>query len=895
MFASDGDDPDLVFGQVRYSIVSGNTGTAFSLDSTTGEISVSSLPNSPDREVNSNFTLKVQASDLAPTPRTSNPISVFISVLDINDNSPQFSETAYSAQLEESSPVATYVITVSAIDRDEGTNQEIEYSIVSGNGGGMFSIDPDTGIIRTTNVPTNREIDPTHQLTLQALDKGPTPRRGTADLLISLLDINDNSPTFDQSIYIMNVPENATLSTQIGVVTALDPDSTENGSVSYSIAPGPLVPFGFISGTNIIVTTGPLDREDTGLHSFSVRASDMGSPARFTDVVVSVIVNDVNDNPPQFLNSVLSVNTAESVLLGSQLFLANIQDIDVGLNKKVVFFLSGDEGKIGVGRDSGSVFTISALDREERDQFTLTITARDGGDPALSSEYTLLINVTDVNDNPPTFPISYNFLVSESHPVSSPVATISATDRDIGTNAILSYRFENVSAAGNFSLSPAGILMLTSPLDFEQTQIYLFTAVATDGGIPALSGLVAVNITVVDENDNTPVFGEAFYRAGVLDVAPHGTSLIVITATDRDSGLFGTVGFEINEPTARAQHFTIDTTTGLVATDDVFTDRVGTVYITEVTAFDNGQSSPSNSAVANLTISVVSDSYLVITVVQCEPKEVASRLHQLVDTYETITNSLITVHDLTPHIENAVVDLTRTDVTVFGVSPGGLIPQKDLVKSLDQNIELIQSQIQCSIESVQEKSPEVILFNFEPVYWSLIGVLALLVCLGVTCCLALFCQARRNRRRQFTGSKDSRFESVMNSLADLSNLSSRFFSSSAAMDNPLYRPPYDDWSSAQSAQTMHYESQELIMQMFQGSESMDTLSRSLLLPHGSEFSTDLINPFERYDSQEFEIDFTQLYTDSEAFIGLDGEIKGEMATGDDLDFIDSEEGSVSVI
>ena len=890
MFATDGDNPGLVFGQVRYSIVSGNTGTAFSLDATTGEISVSSVSNSPDRETNSNFTLKVQASDLAPTPRTSNQVSVLVSVLDTNDNSPQFSEATYSAQLEERSPLGTYVIAVSASDRDEGTNREIEYAIVSGNEGGMFSIDTDTGIIRTTNVPTNRETVPTHQLTLQAVDKGPTPRRGTADLLISLLDINDNSPTFDQSIYILYILENATLSTQVGLVTAIDPDSMENGTVSYSVSPGSSVPFGFIAGTNLIVTTGPLDREVTSVHSFSVRASDMGSPARFTDVVVSVIVSDVNDNPPQFLNFVLSVSTAESVLLGSQLFLADIQDIDVGLNSKVVFFLSGDEGKFGIGRDSGSVFTISELDREDMDQFLLTLTARDGGDPPLSSEYTLLINVTDVNDNPPTFPSRYNLPVSESHPVSSPLATLSAPDRDIGTNAIVSYRFENASTAGNFSLSPAGILALTSSLDFERTQSYLFTAVATDGGAPALSGLVAVNITVVDENDNTPVFGEEFYRAGVLDVAPHGTSLLVITAADRDSGPFGAVGFEITEPFARAQHFTIDSATGLVATEDVFAGKVGTVYLAEVTAFDNGQNSPSNSAVTNLTVTVVSDSYLVITVVKCEPKEVVSRLSQLVETYETITNSRITVHDLTPHVDNNIIDLTKTDVTVFGVTAGGLVPQKELVKSLDENTDLIQSQIQCSIESVQEKSPEVTMFNFEPLYWSLIGVLALAVCLGVTCCLALFCQSRRQRRRQYTGSKDSRFESVMNSLADLSNLSSRFFSSSAAMDNPLYRPPYEDWSSAQSAQTLHYESQELMMEMF--SESMDTLSHSLLFPHGSEFSSELVNPFERYDSQEFEIDFTELYTNSEEF---GGKIEGEMATEDDLDFIESEEGSISVI
>ena len=895
MFATDGDNPDLPFGQVRYSIASGNTGSTFELDPTTGEISVSSLSNSPDRERDSEFTLRVQASDLAPTPRASNLVSVLVSVLDINDNSPQFSEAVYSGQLEESSSAGTYIITVSATDKDEGTNREIEYSIVSGNEGGMFSIDRDTGIISTTNVPTNRETVSTHQLSLQALDKGPTPRRGTADLVISLLDINDNSPTFDQSIYILDIPENATLSTQVGVVTALDPDSSENGSVSYSIAPGAPVPFGFISDTNIIVTTGPLDREDTSLHSFMVRASDMGTPGRFTDVVVSVIVSDVNDNPPLFLNSVLSVNAAESVLLGSQLFLAHIQDIDVGLNRKVVFFLSGDEGKFGIGRDSGSVFTISGLDREERNQFLLAITARDGGDPPLSSEYTLLINVTDVNDNPPTFPSGYDLLVSESHPVSAPVATLSALDRDIGTNAVVSYRFENVSTAYKFTLSPAGVLALTSSMDFEQTQSYLFTAVATDSGSPALSGLVVVNITVVDENDNTPVFGEAFYRAGVLDAAPHGTSLLVITAADRDSGQFGTVGFGINEPTARAQHFTIDSTTGLVSTDDVFAGRVGTAYLTEVTAFDNGQNSPSNSAVANLTITVVSDAYLVITVVQCEPKQVVSRLDQLVETYEAITSSRITVHDITPHVDNSVIDLTKTDVTVFGVALGGLIPQKDLVKSLDENIDLIQSQINCDIESVQEKTPTITMFNYEPLYWSLIGALALVVCLGMTCCLALFCQARRNRRRQYTGSKDSRFESVMNSFADLSNLSSRFFSSSAAMDNPLYRPPYDDWSSAQSGQTLHYESQELIMEMFRDSESMDTFSRSLLLPHGSEFSTELINPFERYDSEELEIDFRELYTDSEAILGFGDRIEGEMAMEDDLDFIDSEEGSVSVI
>ena len=236
-----------------------------------------------------------------------------------------------------------------------------------------------------------------------------------------------------------------------------------------------------------------------------------------------------------------------------------------------------------------------------------------------------------------------------------------------------------------------------------------------------------------------------------------------------------------------------------------------------------------------------------------------------------------------------------TEMHIFAVRSGGLVPQSDLVKLLDENIELLRSVTTCDIQSVSEKTPETVLPNYEPLYWSLIGVLSVIVCLGMTCCCLLFCQARRYRQNQYTGSKDSRFESVMNSLADLSNLSSRYFSSSAAINNPLYYPPYDDWSSAQSGQTLHYESQELVMEMFRGSESMDTVSRSLLLPHGSEFSSELVSPFDLYDSQDLEIDFRELYRNSQAGSEYTEGDEREMATQDDLEFVDSEEGSISVI
>ncbi|KAI6648491.1 protocadherin Fat 4-like [Oopsacas minuta] len=895
VYASDGDNPNLVFGQVRYSIISGNTGSAFSLSSETGEISVSSLSDSPDRETTNNYTLKIEASDLDTSPRTSDLVDVFITVLDINDNSPIFSETTYTAELIESAHMGTYVITVLATDMDEGENQKIQYSIVGGDTGDMFSIDTDTGLVSATAISTDRETAATHQLTIRAQDNGPTPRVGTADLIITLLDVNDNSPTFEQSIYRFSVLENVTINTQLdGVVTALDPDSIENGTVSYSIAPGLTVPFDFIIGTNILITTGLLDRETTSLHTFMVRASDMGSPTRHTDVVISVIIKDVNDNDPQFLNSELSIKVPEDVFLGAQLFLVNITDIDIELNKKVVFFISGGEGMFAIGLESGSLFTISELDREDTDSYELVITARDGGDPSLTSEYNLLVNITDINDNPPTFPASYDILVSEYHVLSSAITTLSAPDRDIGINAIVSYTLYNASRVDAFSLSSSGVLTLTDPLDFEITQSYLFIAIATDAGTPVLSSTVSVNITVVDENDNTPVFGELFYRAGVLENSPHGTSVIVLTATDRDSGRLGTVGFQINEPTANQQHFEIDPTTGQVATHDIFDNRVGTIYVTDVTAYDNGMNSPYNSATVYLTITIITGSYLVITVIQCEPLEVVSNINQLIASYEKITNSMITVYDVTPHVDNSVIDLSKTDVYVFAVnSEGLLIPQANLVKLLDENIELLRTLSDCDIEAVLEETPATPAPNYDLLYWSLIGVLAVFVCIGMTCCCLLFCQARRHRRRQYTGSKDSRFESVMNSLADLSNLSSRFFSSSAALDNPLYRPPYDDWSSAQSGQTLHYESQELIMEMF--SESMDNMSHGMLLPHGSENSNELFSPFDRYDSEELEIDFRELYNDDPSVTGYIDGIEGEMATEDDLKFIDSEEGSISII
>lgn len=203
VFKAQATDPDSgPNSYIEYTLLN-PVGHKFSVGTIDGEVR---LTGELDREEVSNYTLTVVATDKGQPPLSSST-EVVLMVLDINDNSPVFAQAQYKVEIHENTLTGTDIIQVCAADGDEGTNGQVRYGIVDGNANQEFRIDSVTGAI-TVAKPLDREKTPTYFLTVQATDRGSTPRTDTSTVSVLLLDINDFVPMFELSPYSVNVPEN---------------------------------------------------------------------------------------------------------------------------------------------------------------------------------------------------------------------------------------------------------------------------------------------------------------------------------------------------------------------------------------------------------------------------------------------------------------------------------------------------------------------------------------------------------------------------------------------------------------------------------------------------------------------------------------------------------------
>ncbi|KAA0724941.1 Cadherin-18 Precursor [Triplophysa tibetana] len=321
--ATDADDP--TYGnsaRVVYSVLHGQP--YFSVDPKTGIIRTALAEM--DREAREYYSVVIQAKDMAgQVGGLSGSTTINITLTDINDNPPKFPQKNYQVFVPESSQVGKPVGKIKATDEDIGINAEIKYSILNPEGAAMFSIstDKDTreGII-TLRKPLNYEKKKQYSLHISAENTHLDPRlsylgsfKDDATLTITVGDV-DEPPVFSMDYYIMEVYENAKVGTEVGAITARDPDS-KNSPVRYFIERGEdkEVYFDIESISGVIRTTQLLDREETPWHNITVMATEEDHPSLQSHVPVTVQVLDVNDNPPK-INSDEEIIICESTRAG---------------------------------------------------------------------------------------------------------------------------------------------------------------------------------------------------------------------------------------------------------------------------------------------------------------------------------------------------------------------------------------------------------------------------------------------------------------------------------------------------------------------------------------------------------------------------------------------------
>ncbi|XP_068571362.1 protocadherin beta-15-like [Cebidichthys violaceus] len=558
-----------------------------------------------------------------------NPLEVHyitVEITDLNDHSPTFPEKTKRLEISESAlPGARYQLQ-NAHDPDGGTNSVQQYKI-SQNEHFRLEIkdrgrDGKTPILQLQK-QLDREAKRTHKLKLTALDGGNPPKTGTVEIYIDVMDVNDNMPVFIKDTYSTVLQENAPIGTTVIQVNATDLDDGPNGEVVYSFGSDVKEKirelFDIDSVTGEIIVKGPVDFEEQDSYDIDIQASDKGAIPFRTDKSVIIKIGDTNDNPPEIEVTSLSSAVSEDSRPGTTVALISITDLDFGMNGKIISYVVEDSPFAltpSIQDNMFAVVTKTHIDREQQSIYDITIIAKDAGEPALTSEKTITVFVSDVNDNSPKFSVSpYTFYIIENNTPGAPVFSVRASDRDEGDNALISYHILRNAGSGNevtsfLNINPEnGDILALKSFDFESLKTFQFRVVATDSGTPSLSSNVTVNVFILDQNDNAPVIlypvssnGSA---EGVEEIPRNvnaGHLVTKVRAYDADIGYNGWLLFSLQEVTDHSL-FGLDRYTGQIRTLRSFTETDKAEHKLLILVKDNGN--VSLSATATVIVKVV--------------------------------------------------------------------------------------------------------------------------------------------------------------------------------------------------------------------------------------------------------------------------------------------------
>ncbi|XP_069619757.1 protocadherin gamma-C5-like isoform X15 [Ranitomeya imitator] len=519
-----------------------------------------------------------------------NPVELFtleIEILDINDNSPTFSSINQIIQITELvvSPGARFALDI-AEDLDVGVNGVSQYTL---NTNPYFSLSvknrKDGTLIPQLILEKvlDREEKQEHHLILTAIDGGEPARSGTCRITIAVLDINDNLPVFNQSVYKISIRENLPLNTVILTLNATDQDDGANGEIQFYFdghtSKSTREKFSLNEQNGEISIIGHVDFEEQNFYELSIKAEDKGFPKLEGNCVVHIEVEDVNDNSPEITFSTVLNIIPENTPIGIAIGHINLKDEDSGKNGEVKLSLSPNVPfKIRLHQNRYALVTDGKLDREETIKYTIELTASDFGSPPLYSKTSVTVRVSDINDNAPVFTQStYNAFIKENSDPGTLLCTVSATDLDEGDNSDLVYSIVESQIDGSsvssfvYINSIDGNIYAQRSFDYEQIQVLQITIKVEDSGSPQLSSTVPVFIFILDTNDNSPslLYPEHSEDLIVHERIPKSTSagylVTKLSAVDLDSGHNAWLVFTLIDPISYSS-FQVSKLTGEVRT-----------------------------------------------------------------------------------------------------------------------------------------------------------------------------------------------------------------------------------------------------------------------------------------------------------------------------------------
>ncbi|XP_059163821.1 cadherin-23-like [Physella acuta] len=694
------------------------------------------------------FQISAEALDMSGKVTNTSQATVVLTILDTNDNSPEFPTQPNRFNVSEDVKPGYIVATIVATDRDSEDFGRVVFSLEDDSVDGKFNI-TSSGVLTVTS-PLDREQRSSYSLAIVATDNPSQPesqrRRSRFLVYITVTDVNDNDPKWTQVIPLVNVLESAKVGTPVTEIKATDLDEGLNAKIQYSIAPdtngSKLFSVKDVNGSAVITTSSSLI-DNFGTRLLRVVAMDMGTPPRNASVDISIFVVDENQHPPVFIHPKQSlfnatagilpeVSVFEEQSIGSLVTVLSATDADQGQNGVVSYYLvptiNKDFEYFKLDRMSGNLTSYQRLDREFQEVYEIQVRAEDNGQPAqLSTLLTMRVKLVDIDDNPPVYSavtMPQMLSVKEENSTAVIGTVLPAQDKDQSPYNVTCYRLYGGDSLASLVLNNStGRLSLKEKLDREMVQ-YLdiviqalpcnTTFVKSEPSsssspnsfsitpLPSAynqsdDSLLWVRVEVEDINDSPPKFIDKTLLTAVLFDAEKNTEVmsLLTSITDADTpvnskNMFRILSvephFNISLPQTSNDDFSLSST-GSLRTNIRFRSDIIGYYGISIEVYDDIKQKDT----ADVKVFIVANSQRVQLVFNRPTNEVEKIKNDFVRRLSAILGIELVIDKVVTHtLSDGTLDPTKTDAFIHGHDnvTWKIVDATDLSRRFDHNSEV---------------------------------------------------------------------------------------------------------------------------------------------------------------------------------------------------------------
>ncbi|XP_056132824.1 protocadherin alpha-3-like [Lampris incognitus] len=489
------------------------------------------------------------------------------------------------------------------------------FQIVTGSKGKYFEVNLKTGVLYVSERIDREELcaeEPKCTVSVEAVMSSPLTLYRVE---IDVRDVNDNAPSFNTKLQILDIAENTSPGFKFALSEAKDTDIGRNGVSIYKLSPNEYFSLATHKGAESVsaelVLQKALDRERKPKIQLILSAVDGGNPPKSGTSEIEINVLDSNDNAPVFSNTLYKVKIFENVPVGTAVITLNATDADEGTNSEIVYSLrSKDQDHIldvfAIDPETGVISIKGRIDFEDRRVFEIRAEARDKGQPPLTAHCKVLVEVLDLNDNAPEITVtSLLRTANEDAKGGTAIALVSVIDRDGGKNGEVSCHLaKGVPFRLETNYKQYYSLVVDGPLDREKASEYNVTIIATDEGNPPLSSRSIISVRISDVNDNAPRFSESAINVYVKENSAVGAVIKTVSAVDIDTDRNGHVRYSLFDKNSNtlSTMININSETGDIVSLQSFNYEEMKTFQFKVQATDSGAPPLSSNVTVNVFI-----------------------------------------------------------------------------------------------------------------------------------------------------------------------------------------------------------------------------------------------------------------------------------------------------